>query len=315
MTQATLSYSAGVRLFLGDNLALARRCADEGLDFDLIYLDPPFGVGTAHGARTRAGESRAERTSVAYDDAWSGIDAFLAALEPRLRAFRPLLSPRATLYLHLDHRTVHEAKVLCDAVFGRDAFRGEIVWVPGNGSRTTRTWGATHQTLLVYTADARRAPADPRWIFHADAPLLREPYAEGSSAQHFKVGGGGARVRERTVQLASGPKTYRYDHAQGRRLGTVWTDAPAMAANTPRAKQTTGYPHQKPEKLLERLLCASTDEGSRVLDPFCGSGTTLAVAARHGRRALGCDAGALAVEVTRARLAREGIAVEVERLG
>ena len=301
-----------VRLFHGDNLEVARRCVDEGLAFDLIYLDPPFGIGTTHGARTRIGESRAHKTSIAYDDEWHGIDAFLAALELRLIAFRALLSPRATMYMHLDHRTVHEAKVLCDRVLGRDAFRGEIVWAPGNGARTRTSWGATHQTLLVYTADARRAPNPPRWIFHADDPLLREPYADNSSARHFRERDG-VRVRERTVQLASGPKTYRYEHAHGRRLGTVWTDAPAMAANTPQSKQTTGYPHQKPEKLLERVLRASSDEGSLVFDPFCGSGTTLVVAARLGRRVVGCDAGGLAIEVARRRLALERIEVDVER--
>jgi site-specific DNA-methyltransferase (adenine-specific) len=302
-----------VRLFHGDNLAVARRLVDEGVALDLLYVDPPFGVGVAHGARTRSGEARAERTSVAYDDAWSGIDSFLEALTPRLVLFRELLSRRGTLYVHLDHRAVHETKVACDRIFGRGAFRGEIVWAPGNGARMRNRWGATHQTILVYTKDDREKPTNAAWIFHGDDPALREPYAEMSSSQHFKASeDGGPRVRARTVQLKTGPKTYYYDHANGRRLGTVWTDVPSMAANTPLSRETTGYPHQKPEKLLERVIRASSDEGSLVGDLFCGSGTTLAVAARLGRSAIGCDASELSIETTTKRLRAAGIAVVVE---
>ncbi len=301
-----------VRLFHGDNLGVTRRLADEGALFDLLYLDPPFGVGTTHGARTTRGESRADRTKVAYDDAFHGIDRFIEALEPRLRAFHALLSARGTMYLHLDHRAVHEAKVACDRVFSRDAFRGEIVWVPGNGARSRREWGATHQTMLVYSRDDRAAPKEPAWIFHPDDETLREPYAETSTARHFRAGKDGTRVRERTVMLKDGPKTYRYELDRGRRLGTVWTDVPSMSANTPLARETTGYPHQKPEKLLQRVIRASSDEGSVVGDFFCGSGTTLHVAAREGRIAIGCDASALAIETTARRLRAAKIEVQIE---
>lgn len=285
-----------IELLHGDNLTIGKQLVERGVAIDLLYVDPPFGVGVKHGARTAAGEARASRSSVAYDDAWDGIDRFLDALAPRIEVFRALLSARGSLYLHLDHRTVHEAKVLCDRVFGRDRFRGEIIWVPGNGARSRKAWGASHQTILVYSKGNE-------FLFHVDDPALREPYAEGSAATHFKhVGEDGRRYRERTINLASGPKTYRYPIDRGRRIGTVWSDIPSMAANTPIAKETTGYPHQKPEKLLERIIRASSDEGSLVGDLFCGSGTTLAVAARLGRRALGCDASQLAIEITRKRL-------------
>jgi site-specific DNA-methyltransferase (adenine-specific) len=285
-----------IELFHGDNLVVGRELQKRGVAIDLLYVDPPFGVGVKHGARTTRGEERAHRSSVAYDDAWDGIDRFLDALAPRVELFHDLLSPRGSLYLHLDHRAVHEAKVLCDRVFGRECFRGEIIWVPGNGARSRKSWGASHQTILVYSRGKE-------FVFHVDDPALREPYAEGSAATHFKhVDAEGRRYRERTIQLATGPKTYRYPIDRGRRIGTVWTDIPSMAANTPIAAETTGYPHQKPEKLLERIIRASSDEGSLVGDLFCGSGTTLAVARRLGRRALGCDASALAVEVTRKRL-------------
>ncbi len=277
----------------GDNLEVCARLHAEGVRCQLIYVDPPFGVGTLHGARTRKGEVRAERTTTAYDDAFVGIDPFLLALRPRLALFRDLLEPRGTLYLHLDHRTVHEAKVLSDSVFGRGAFRGEIVWVPGNGARRGDGWSPTHQTILVYTRDDR--PSGD-FVFHAP----REPYAAGSAAMHFRdVDAAGRRFRVRKI----GGKEYRYFLDEGRRMGTVWTDLPSMAANTPFARETTGYPHQKPEGLLERIVRASSDEGACVGDFFCGSGTTLAVGKRLGRQVVGCDASALAVELTRKRLA------------
>jgi len=289
-----------VRVEQGDNLALCARFLDEGVRCQLVYVDPPFGVGVVHGARTRRGEARADLSTAAYDDEFTGIDAFLAALRPRVALFRELLDPRGTLYLHLDHRAVHDAKVLCDGVFGRGAFRGEIVWVPGNGARSRLTWGATHQTILVYTRDARPA-SSAEFVFHGDT--LREPFAEGSAATHFRhVDEAGRRFRVRTVR----GKDYRYYLDEGRRLGTVWTDVPAMAANTPLTRETTGYPHQKPEKLLERIVRASSDEGAWVGDFFCGSGTTLAVAARLGRHAIGCDQSPLAIETTRRRLATAG---------
>ena len=280
------------RVELGDNLEVCGRLYAEGLRCQLIYVDPPFGVGTTHGARTARGEARGEVTTAAYEDAFVGIESFLVALRPRLAIFRELLEPRGTLYLHLDHRTVHDAKVLADGVFGRGAFRGEIVWAPGNGGRRGEGWTPTHQTILVYTRDDRQRGD---FVFHG----LREPYAEESAKMHFRnVDERGRRYRVRKI----GGREYRYFLDEGRRMGTVWTDLPAMAANTPFARETTGYPHQKPEGLLERIVRASSDEGACVGDFFCGSGTTLAVAKRLGRSVVGCDASPLAIEVTKRRL-------------
>jgi site-specific DNA-methyltransferase (adenine-specific) len=130
--------------------------------------------------------------------------------------------------------------------------------------------------------------------------MLREPYAETSLAMHFsQVDADGRRYRERTI----GQKTYRYYADEGRRIGSVWTDAPAMVANTPLLREGTGYPTQKPERLLERVVRACSREGDTVADLMCGSGTTLVVAARLGRRFVGGDVSPVAIEVTRKRLA------------
>ncbi len=259
--------------------------------FDLIYVDPPFNAGGQR--RARRGKGSRTNGPAAYEDAWGGIDRFLAMLEPRLAAMRDALSEQGSLWIHLDHRTVHEAKLAADRVFGRRAFRGEIIWVPGNGTKKRSGPGVTHQTLLVY------APGEMIW--NGDDPMLREPYAKTSVAMHFQnVDAEGRFFRERTI----GKKTYRYYRDEGRRIGSVWTDCPAMRANTPLDPETTGYPTQKPEKLLTRIVVASTTEKSRVLDPMCGSGTTLVAAAKLGRRWAGIDASPLAYELCRARLAR-----------
>jgi site-specific DNA-methyltransferase (adenine-specific) len=288
------------------NLLLRCDAADIGLHVgdgaaELAYLDPPFGVGTTFGARAPRGGTRA-RGVIAYDDRWTSPSAYMTWLEARVAAARACLSSAGTMWLHLDHRAVHEAKTLCDRVFGRRAFLGEVIWATGNGARGARRGPpVTHQTLLIYAAGR-----DPVW--NARDPVLREPYAATSTAMHFtRTAADGRRFRERTI----GKRTYRYYADEGRALGSVWTDCPAMAANTPLRDETTGYPTQKPVKLLDRIVRASSRAGSLVLDPFCGSGTSLVAAARLGRSFVGADVGALAVETTERRLRAEGVAFEV----
>lgn len=286
---AATTRRASGSLLLGDCLTLVPKLATKGA-FDLAYVDPPFDTRAHHGIRAGSGErARGER---AYKDSWGGVENFLAMLEPRLACVRDALSERGSLFVHLDHRTVHEAKVLADRVFGRGAFRGEIVWLPGNGGRRRGGPSVTHQTILVYARGRDM-------IWNDDDPALREPYAETSRRMHFgQRDADGRHYRERTL----GGKTYRYYADAGRRRGSVWADCPAMRANTPLLGEATGYPTQKPEALLERIVRAASFEGSRVLDPMCGSGTTLAVAARLGRRWAGVDVSPRAFEIAARRL-------------
>jgi site-specific DNA-methyltransferase (adenine-specific) len=258
--------------------------------FDLAYADPPFNAGGKRAARVGKGER--VRGQHAYDDAWSSIDSFLSMLEPRLEVVRDALSERGTLWLHLDHRTVHDAKVAVDRVFGRSAFLGEVIWVPGNGGKKRNGPSVTHQTILIYARGKR-----PIW--NGDDPALRESFAATSLRMHFQnTDVDGRKFRERNV----GGKTYRYYADQGRRLGSVWSDCPAMRANTPLIAETTGYPTQKPLSLLERIVRASSLPESRVLDPMCGSGTTLLAAKNLGRSYLGIDQSPLAVSIASKRL-------------
>ncbi len=272
--------------------------------FDLVYLDPPYAVGTSFTARTAPGETRGKRTRtggpIAYDDKYDP-DALVAMLIPRLSAIRDRMNHGATMYVHLDHRTVHDVKVAVDRLFGRGAFLGEIVWVPGNGNRGARGFAVTHQTILMY---ARAASERKSVVYNAADPLLREPFATTSLSMHFRQRDEhGRQYRERVI----GGKPYRYYADEGRRLGSVWTDIPAMVANTPIVDEGTGYPTQKPEKLLERIVRASSVPDAVVADLMCGSGTTMVAAARLGRRFVGSDQSNVAMEITAKRLTAQKI--------
>jgi len=284
------------RLYAGDALTATRALADD-VTLDLVYLDPPYAVGATMATRDRDGQARGRKTARAGRDAYhdgADVDALVTMLEERVAAIRERMSPRGMLYLHMDYRAVHDAKVMCDRVFGRSAFLGDVAWAPGNGARGARGFTVTHQTILLYARNGKKGAS-----FRADHPLLREPYADTSLKMHFtKSDADGRKYRERTINR----KTYRYYADEGRRLGSVWTDLPAMVANTPLRKEATGYPTQKPERLLERIVRASSQEGDTVADLMCGSGTSLVVAARLGRRFIGSDASAVAIETTRARL-------------
>ncbi|HEX7666346.1 MAG TPA: site-specific DNA-methyltransferase [Polyangiaceae bacterium] len=281
---------AKVVLHHADALDLADRVTAKSVE--LAYLDPPFAVGVAF--KHRKGD-------VAYDDRWPSLEAYLAWLEPRLAVVRSLLSDQGTMWLHLDHRAIHEAKVLCDKVYGRERFVGEIIWLPGNGSKARKGPGVTHQTILLYAKTKD-------FVWNGDDPALRAPFAATSLSMHFgQKDESGRAYRDRTIN----GKTYRYYADVGRALGSVWSDIPAMLANTPLRGESTGYPTQKPLKLLDRIVRASSTEGSTVLDPFSGSGTTLEAAALLGRKAIGSDIGALAIETIEKRLRGAKIPLQI----
>ena len=265
--------------------AQALLCAHKD-SIDLCYIDPPFNVGIDF----RYGKH------VAYSDKWGGIDGFLSFLGPIIEAARNALVPSGLFWLHLDYRAIHEAKVLSDKIFGRTAFRGEIVWSPGNGARRKHGPSMTHQTLLVYSRDP--CP-NATFVWNCNDSRLREQFAATSLRMHFRSTDSSGRLyRDRSIN----GKTYRYYADEGRRLGSVWTDIPAMLANTPIRAEGTGYPNQKPEKLLERVISLSSIIGSIVCDPMCGSGTALLVAARLGRSFIGGDSSQIAIDVTKKRL-------------
>ena len=251
--------------------------------FTLIYLDPPFNSGrvqrrqstrTTHAAigGTRMGFHGRPYDVVKglvtrYDDEFADYWGFL---EPRLEEAWRLLADDGTLYLHLDAREVHYAKVLLDALFGRECFLNEIVWAYDYGARTTRRWPAKHDTILVYVKDPDRYWFD-------SAAVDREPY------------------------MAPGLVT-----AEKAAVGKLPTDVWWHTIVSPTGREKTGYPTQKPLGVLRRIVQASSRPGDWVLDCFAGSGTTGVAARELGRRFVLVDENPQAVAIMRDRLG-EGV--------
>ena len=237
---------------------------------NLIYADPPFFTGKPQTVKN--GPHR-------FDDQWrGGLEAFLAFLRPRLTEMRRLLTPTGTIYVHLDWHAVHYVKVLLDELFGYDHFINEIVWSYRTGGRNQRWFARKHDTLLVYARERERHKFN----------VLREGSYRTDGLNYDEEG----RPYKNTV---SGRL---YFNPEGPAMTDVW-EVPFLSTVS---RERTGYPTQKPESLLERVIKASSDPGDLVADFFCGSGTTLAVARRLGRRWLGCDISPAAVEIASARL-------------
>jgi site-specific DNA-methyltransferase (adenine-specific) len=290
-------------LIRGDNRAALRAMAARGAtSVTLAYLDPPFLTGRRHDLVTRRRDpesGRLVRTKTpAFDDRWEGLDTYLAALYPRIVAARELLAPHGCLVLHVDSKTSHYAKVLCDEIFGPRAFASEIIWRYRRWPSKTPNFQRVHDVLLRYVKDPRVRPRF-RQLYE---PLAASTLATwGTGKQRAIVGDDGRRARSST--LAS--------ETPGAPLGDVWE----IGIVAPVSRERTGYPTQKPEPLLERLVEACTDPGDLVLDPYLGSGTTAAVCARLGRRFVGVDENPEAVAISRDRLSALGVTPAEERVG
>jgi len=263
-------------IVLGDNLAVTAGLPDAA--FRLIYLDPPFNTGrvqrrqsvsttrTPDGTRQGFGGNSYDTVKgmlSRYDDRF---DDYWAFLEPRLREAWRLLDDQGTLYLHLDYREAHYAKVALDALFGRESFLNELIWAYDYGAKSTRRWPAKHDTILVYVKNPER------YYFDSDA-VDREPYMAPGLVTPEKV-------------------------ARGKLPTDVWWHT-IVSTN---GSERTGYATQKPEGVLRRIVQASSAPGDRVLDFFAGSGTTGAVAEALGRRYLLIDESPDAVAIMHARL-------------
>lgn len=286
---STISWNAeGPNLVVaGDNLPMLRGLPDQS--FQLIYIDPPFNTGKVQSrqslktvrtdapvAGSRVGFQgktyetvRGQVTS--YNDSFTD---YWGLLEPRLEEAWRLLAPSGTLYLHLDYREVHYAKVLLDALFGRDCFLNEIIWAYDYGGRSKRKWPAKHDNILVYVKDPKR------YYFDSES-VDREPYMAPGLVTPEKA-------------------------ARGKLPTDVWWHTIV----SPTGKEKTGYATQKPEGILRRIVQASSRPGDWVLDFFAGSGTTGAVAGQLERRFVLIDENPEAIVVMRHRFSRANISVE-----
>lgn len=286
------------RLVHGDNLPGLAALADElSGRVTLAYLDPPFLTNRAHelvvkSDAPKAGPLKARAKKHAFDDRWSSRADYLESLGRRLVALRALLAPHGSVVVHVDPKTSHYVKVLCDEIFGDDAFASEIVWRYRRWPSKTPNFQRVHDVLLRYRKDPS---AVPRWNQPYE-PLAASTLATwGKNKQRAVIEKDGRRSRSSTAD----------EPTKGAPMGDVWE----IGVIAPVARERTGYPTQKPEALLERIVSALSNPGDVVLDPYAGSGTTLAVAARLGRHFVGLDASDVAIGVCRTRL--EGVGVRL----
>lgn len=270
------------RLVLGDNLSVLEATPDAAVD--VIYIDPPFGTG-----RTWRGGAR--HPEGGYRDVPDDPERFVAWLGPRLAHCRRVLAGHGSLFVHLDYRSVHYVKVALDHLFGRRRFVNEIIWCYSVGGKSARRFARKHDTILWYARSAD-------YTFFADA--VRVPRKPNS---HMRVvaNEAGELVQEKTDRKTG--KVYRYPVSAGKVPEDWWTDIELLNRGD---GERTGWPTQKPERLLERVIAATCTPGGLVADWFCGSGTTAVVAQRLDRRFLTVDCEPEAIECALVRLRAAG---------
>lgn len=268
----------GDAVWLADNMDILPKLQADA--FQLIYIDPPFNTGKVQARKTlaTAPDPVGDRTGFAgrryttrllaessYKDMF---DDYLAFLEPRLREAHRLLTPTGTFYFHIDFREAHYCKLLLDEIFGRDCFLNELIWAYDYGARSKRRWPAKHDTIFVYVRD-------PDGYYYDAHSVDREPYMAPGLVTAEKA-------------------------AKGKLPTDVWwhTIVPTNG------REKTGYPTQKPEGIIRRMVQASTRPGDWCLDFFAGSGTVGAVAAALKRRYLLIDNNPEAIGVISTRLGR-----------
>ncbi|MBQ6504734.1 MAG: site-specific DNA-methyltransferase [Flexilinea sp.] len=260
----------------GDNLELLKQIESESID--LIYIDPPFNTGKTQ-RRTSIRIVQSEEgdrigfqgkhylTETVGEKSYNDtFDNFIDFLEPRMREAYRVLKPTGSLYFHIDYREVHYCKIMLDHIFGRESFLNEIIWAYDYGARTSKKWPAKHDNILYYAKDPEH------YTFNYDA-IDRIPYMAPGLVGPEKA-------------------------AKGKTPTDTWWHTIV----SPTGKEKTGYPTQKPEGILRRIISASSNPGDQVLDFFAGSGTTGAVCQELGRDCILIDSNPQAIEVMKKRL-------------
>ena len=291
------------RLIYGDNLlamqALLAGDAQTGLPslrgkVDLIYIDPPFDSKADYRTKiSLPGTDIQQKPTVieqfAYADTWEeGTISYLKMIYPRLVLMKELLSERGSIYVHIDWHVGHYVKLLLDEIFGKDLLLNEIMWCYSIGGKGSRFFGRKHDVIFLYSKSSH-------YIFNGKDQLVATERKENSHMR-VKVDEDGREYQEKTDKKSG--KVYRYYVDEGKIPNDYWTDIEQLNRED---SERVGYATQKPERLLERIIAASSDKDSLVCDFFGGSGTTAAVAERLGRRWITCDIGKPASLVMRKR--------------
>jgi adenine-specific DNA-methyltransferase len=287
------------KLIWGDNKLVMSSLIKQGWagKINLIYIDPPFFTGADFTIRTKLGNDRIEKEPSiieerAYKDTWSnGIASYLIYMYERLVLIRELLAENGSIYVHLDYHVGHYVKVMMDEIFGYENFRNEIVWNKGfRGTESKKIYQHSHDIILWYSKGSN-------YIWN----LVGQPYRDEEMKRYNKVDEEGQRYalikRRRTDNTVYYGRTYPKE--EGKRINDVISHVAVMSSTT---EERLDFGTQKPEELLKNFILASSSPGDIVADFFCGSGTTLAVSEKLGRRWIGCDLSKFAVQVTRKRL-------------
>lgn len=268
------------QVHLGDCLPILE--AMDGGSVDLAYFDPPFFTRKVHrlGPRGRSQE-------FSFEDLWSSRREYGSFMHERLRAAHRVISEHGSLFFHCDRNATHLVRLLLDDVFGCENFRSEIIWHYRRWSNSRRGLLPAHQTIFYYTKT-------DRYVFHE----IRTEYSPSTNVDQ---------ILQRRSRDGFNKSVYDRDDdgnvvSNGAKRGVPLADVWDIPFLNPKAKERTGYPTQKPLPLLERIVSIATNEGDRVLDPFCGSGTTLVAARSLGRTGIGIDVSEEAVALTRKRL-------------
>jgi DNA modification methylase len=282
----------GNKLIWGDNKLILSSLRGGGLrqqiedvgGLKLIYVDPPFDVGADFSMDIEIGDETFHKEpnlleEIAYRDTWGrGADSFIAMFYERLMLMRDLLAPDGSIFVHTDWRVNSFVRLAMDEVFGRGMFRNEIIWSYRKFARAADQFPQSHDTILFFTRGKENT------FNHQFVPLSESTLRRWGGT---KRGGKDPNFRFATEE-----------ESPGAAMPDVWDVPLAIGANP----QVTGFPTQKPEALLERVLRGSSNEGDLVADFFCGSGTTAAVAERLGRKWIAADLGKFGIHTTRKRL-------------
>ncbi len=331
------------RIYLGDNKEVMSALLKSGFagKIKLIYIDPPFGIGDDRHFEAGDGFNEVK----AYGDNWGkDLDSYLQMMYERLALMRDLLSADGSIYIHLDYHTSHYIKIVMDELFGRDNLVNQIIWQRTGAHNDPQAFGRNYDIILFYQKSANRSwnrplvdydEAHRKRYFQQDNSgrwfRLNNPTGKGYQDHTRDFGRGPVKPprdrhwsvsqaqidawlsENRLVYTSSGyPFVKKYlDELPGKPVQSIWSDLIPPRSS----RELTGFPTQKPEKLLERIIKASSNEGDMVADFFCGSGTSLVVAEKLGRRWLGSDSSKTAVEITRNRLIQIKDCKDFEILG
>lgn len=259
-----------------------------GQKLQLIYLDPPFGTGDTF--QVKIGKQKASVSIPAYTDTLSSSE-YCEWMRIVLKGCKELLADTGCIYVHVDFRFVSETRLLLDEVFGKSNFVNEIIWSYKSGGRSTRYYPRKHDTILFY----RKSPS---LYFNIDAVGIPRGAAKRNHMKRYVDENGKV-----CFSIRSNGRLYTYYEDTPLYPTDVWTDIEHLQQ---RDKERTGYPTQKPEALLRRIIAASSKPGDLVCDLFSGSGTTAVVASKMKRRFIACDASPIALYMLRRRLLAKG---------